>query len=41
MLVMQVMINGGIDPFAEPVLTKTFWIDLIARVPIHVINNGH
>ena len=36
---MQVMIDGGVDPFAKPIFAKTFWIELITCMAVHVINN--
>src|SRR5688572_20438016 len=38
-LMVQIMINGGVDPFAQPIPAKTFWINLIACMAIHIINN--
>ena len=36
---MQVMIHGSVDPFTKPTPIKTFWINFITCVSIHIINN--
>src|SRR5258705_1840717 len=36
---MQVMIYRGVDPFTKPILVKTFWVDLVSRMTVHIINN--
>ena len=36
---MQVVIDGSVDPFAKPIFTKPFWIDLITCMTVHVVNN--
>ncbi len=38
-LVMQVVINGGVDPFTKPIPAKTFWIEFITCMAVHIINN--
>jgi hypothetical protein len=38
-LMVQVMIDGSVDPFTQPVPAKTFWINLITRMAVHIINN--
>src|SRR3990170_3443588 len=38
-LMMQVMIDRGVDPFAKPIFAKAFWIELITCMPVHIVNN--
>ena len=38
-LMMQIMIDGSVDPFAKPILAKTSWINLITCMAVHIINN--
>ena len=35
----QIMIDGGVDPFTKPIPAKTFWIKLITCMAVHIINN--
>ena len=35
----QVMIYRSVDPFADPILAKTFWIDFITGMPVNIVNN--
>ena len=36
---MQVVIDGSVDPFAKPISAKPFWIELITCMSINIINN--
>ena len=34
-----IMINRSIDPFTQPVFAKSFWIQLPAKMAVHIIHN--
>ena len=36
---MQVVIDGGVDPFAKPIPAKTFWIKLITCMAVYIIDD--